>query len=119
MKTLFFPLALTVALPAFAQQPIVSPEVHSDGRVTFRLRATNATTVIVRCEGVKATNMLKDDQGVWSLTSEPLGPDLYVYSFNVDGLRVVDPANPLLKYNLLNTESQVHVPGPKSLPWEI
>jgi enterochelin esterase-like enzyme len=37
----------------------------------------------------------------------------------VNGLRINDPANPFLKYNLLNTESQVHVPGPASLPWEI
>ena len=104
--------------PAFAQQT-VSPEVQSGGRVTFRLNAPGAKEVRVRCEGVKATAMQKDDQGVWSLTTDPLEPDLYAYSFNVDGLRVIDPANPLLKYNLLNTDSQVHVPGPKSLPWEI
>src|SRR5262245_12847375 len=125
MKTLLALLALFVALPAFAQTQtvvlpkIISPDVQPDGRVTFRLRATNATTVLMRCEGVKATNMIKDDQGVWSLTSEPLAPDFYVYSFNVDGVRVIDPNNPLLKYNLLNSESQVHVPGPKSLSWEI
>jgi enterochelin esterase-like enzyme len=123
MKTLFFSLALFIALPALAQQQtqqrIISPDLQSDGRVTFRLRATNATTVLVRCEGVTATNMIKDDQGVWSLTSEPLEPDIYVYSFTVDGVRVIDPNNPYLKYNLLNTENQVHVPGPKYLPWEI
>lgn len=32
---------------------------------------------------------------------------------------MTDPANPLLKYNLLNTENQVRVPGPRTLPWEI
>ena len=63
--------------------------------------------------------MERDAQGVWTFTTEPLAPDIYVYSFNIDGLHVIDPSNPLLKYNLLNTESEVHVPGPKSLPWEI
>jgi enterochelin esterase family protein len=63
--------------------------------------------------------MLKDDRGVWSFTTEPLTPDIYAYSFQVDGLRTIDPNNPLLKYNLLNTDSQVHVPGPATLPWEI
>ena len=118
MKYLLLLVALTVAAPALAQQ-IASPEVQADGRVTFRLRAPNAKEVQLRCEGVKATNMLKDDQGVWSFTTERLGPDIYVYSFSVDGLHVIDPSNPLLKYNLLNTDSQVHVPGPKTLPWEI
>ncbi|MGH7973771.1 MAG: esterase, partial [Limisphaerales bacterium] len=63
--------------------------------------------------------MEKDDQGVWSLTSEALDPDIYAYSFQVDGCRVIDPNNPLLKYNLLNTDSQVHVPGPATLLWEL
>ena len=63
--------------------------------------------------------MLKDSAGVWSLTTEPLEPDFYTYSFVVDGVRMTDPVNPLLKYNLLNSDSEVHVPGPQSLPWEI
>ena len=61
----------------------------------------------------------REEQGVWSFTTPPLEPDIYVYSFNVDGVHAIDPANPLLKYNLLNIDSQVHVPGPKSLPWEL
>ena len=63
--------------------------------------------------------MQRDDQGVWSLASDALEPDIYTYSFSVDGVRVIDPSNPLIKYNLLNTDSEVHVPGPKTLPWEV
>jgi len=107
-----------LASSAFAQQ-IVSPEVQSDGRVTFRLKAPGASEVQLRCEGVKKPAMQKDAQGVWSFTTDPLEPDIYTYSFIVDGVRAIDLANPLLKYNLLNTDSQVHVPGSKSLPWEI
>ena len=109
---------LTLASSALAQRP-VSPEVQSDGRLTFRLRAPEARDVQVHCEGVKASQMQKDGQGVWSLTTEPLEPDVYAYSFTIDGVRSIDPNNPLLKYNLLNTDSQVRVPGPASLPWEI
>jgi enterochelin esterase family protein len=109
---------LLLALPA-AAQPIRSPEVLPDGRVTFRLRATNANEVIVRCEGFNDAKMQKDDQGVWSLTSPAMAPDIYTYTFSVDGLRLLDPNNPLLKYNLLNSESELCVPGPKSLSWEI
>ncbi|MBP7049458.1 MAG: esterase [Phycisphaerae bacterium] len=63
--------------------------------------------------------MQRDERGVWSFTSGPMQPDIYSYAFIVDGLQTIDPANPLLKYNLLNTENQVHVPGPVTLPWEI
>ncbi|HWH67857.1 MAG TPA: alpha/beta hydrolase-fold protein, partial [Candidatus Sulfotelmatobacter sp.] len=81
--------------------------------------APNAKEVQVRCEGVKDSNLQKDDKGVWSLTTPPLEPDIYAYSFVVDGLRCIDPNNPLQKYNLLNTDSQVHVPGLATLAWEI
>lgn len=118
MKSLPVVLLMTVAT-AVSAQPLVSPEVHSDGRVTFRLRAPDAKEVVLRCEGTKGGPMQKGEGGVWSITTEPLQPDIYAYSFTVDGLKVIDPANPLLKYNLLNTDSQVHVPGPATLAWEI
>jgi enterochelin esterase family protein len=114
----YFLLVALAAGPVFGQQPF-SPEVHPDGSVTFRLRARNANAVSVHAEGVRETTMEKDDQGVWFLTTPPLTPDLYAYSFTVDGVRMMDPANPMLKYNLIFSESQAHVPGPASLPWEI
>ncbi len=118
-KVLLLLLAITTATPALSQQRIVSPEVQPDGRVTFRLKAGEAKEVRVRCEGVKESAMQKDEQGTWSFTTDPLEPDIYTYSFVVDGLRTLDLNNPLMKYNLLNCDSEVHVPGPATLPWEI
>jgi enterochelin esterase family protein len=63
--------------------------------------------------------MQKDEQGVWSVTTDPLEPDFYSYWFEADGVHLIDPSNHLTKPNLLNTQSVVHVPGPASLPWEI
>jgi len=63
--------------------------------------------------------MQKDDTGLWSIITEPLEPDLYGYSFVADGVALTDPSNSLMKPNLLNQQSEVHVPGPSSLPWEI
>ena len=117
MKHIFL-VALLFVVPAFAQ-PVVSPEVHADGRVTFRLLAPNAKEVQLHSEGVRNIAMQKDEHGVWSFTSDPLEPDIYVYSFSVDGLHLIDPGNPFLKYNLLTTDSQVEVPGANSLPWQI
>ena len=110
--------ALLFAGPAFAQ-PAVSPEVHPDGRVTFRLPAAKAREVQVNCEGVNNSAMQRETNGVWTLSTGPLAPDIYSYSFTVDGVRLLDPNNSYQKYNLLNCESLLAVPGPKSLPWEI
>ena len=41
------------------------------------------------------------------------------YVFVADGVRLIDPGNPLLKPNLVATQNQAHVPGPSSLPWEL
>jgi enterochelin esterase-like enzyme len=99
--------------------PLVSPEVHADNSVTFRFRAPNALEVKLEREGAEALSMQKGEQGIWSVTTAPLAPDYYGYSFVADGVRLIDPENPLLTPNLLNTENAVHVPGPLSLPWEL
>ena len=112
-------LSVLLAVPGFAQ-PVVSPEVHADRRVTFRLEAPQARSVLIRGEAVGGeVAMAPDANGVWSHTTAALEPDIYVYAFHVDGVRLTDPRNPFLKYNLLSSESQVHVPGPASLPWEV
>jgi enterochelin esterase-like enzyme len=98
---------------------LVSPELHPDQSVTFRFRAPNAKEVLLGLEGTKPVPMEKNDQGVWSLTTAPLEPDYYGYSFLTDGVGLIDPSNALLKPNLINTQSMVHVPGPASLPWEV
>src|SRR4051812_10785243 len=56
--------------------PIKSPEVASDGRVTFRLRAASAKEVVVNMAG-KRLPLERNDQGVWTVTTEALAPDYY------------------------------------------
>jgi enterochelin esterase-like enzyme len=118
----FFCCGLLTAM-AWAQRPptpIVSPEVHPDNSVTFRLRDPNAKSVLLRLEGrSKPVAMEKDDQGIWSTTTAPLSPDYYGYSFVADGVDLIDPSNWLIKPNLIDPQSAVHVPGPPSLPWEV
>lgn len=63
--------------------------------------------------------MQKDAEGVWSLTTDPLPPDVYSYTFTTDGVRGLDPSNSNIVPNLLNPSSSVHVPGPASIEWEI
>jgi enterochelin esterase-like enzyme len=125
MKRTFLALILLLAgaSAGFAQSPpapVASPEVHSDNRVTFRFRAPSVKEVALSLEGAdKDLPMHKDEDGVWSVTSDPLAPDFYGYSFVADRVRLIDPSNYLIKPNILSTQSQVHVPGPASLPWEV
>jgi enterochelin esterase family protein len=99
--------------------PLVSPEVHSDHRVTFRFRGPNVKEVLVSLDGTpKPLPMQKDDQGVWSVTTDPLAPDYYNYAFSIDGVNSFDPSNYATVPNFLYRESSVHVPGPPTLSWE-
>src|SRR5262245_22434727 len=78
--------------------PLSSPEVHSDGRVTFRVRAAGAREVKLSGEwGGGARTMARDENGVWTLTTDPIKPGIYGYSFELDGFQTLDPANPGVK----------------------
>jgi enterochelin esterase family protein len=122
MKFRFFLSLVIGSIAALAQTPppapILSPEVSADKTVTVRFRDPNAQQVMFAREGTKPVAMTKNEQGVWSLTTDPLEPDYYGYSFVADGVALIDPLNPLMKPNLLSTQSMVHVPGP-GLPWEM
>jgi enterochelin esterase-like enzyme len=103
--------------------PPVSPEVHADGRITFRYRSPNAKEVFVSRAGLERLPMTRDEQGVWTATAPPLPPDIYQYTFNVDGVSTLDPVNSMVAPNLLNMSNMVRVPGPASgaghLPWDV
>jgi enterochelin esterase-like enzyme len=94
--------------------PVKSPEVAADGRVTFRLRAPNAKEVAVSIGG-KRIPMQKDEQGVWSLTTDPMTPDIYTYSLVVDDASMNDPANRQVQTSFGSFQSMLVVPG--SQPW--
>jgi enterochelin esterase family protein len=90
-------------LTCFAQQQlgrrphVISPVVNADGTATFNFYDPTAQTVSVTGDfaeiSSKTLAMTKSDNGVWTVTTEPLAPELYSYSFTVDGQRFVDPAN--------------------------
>jgi enterochelin esterase family protein len=88
---------------------LVSPEIRPDRTVTFRLRAPQATEVALSLGGSKP--MTKGENGVWSITVGPLEPEIYEYSFTVDGARVIDTANTLLKIGQQVSANLLDVPG--------
>src|SRR4051794_12923512 len=61
--------------PARPSAPtVVSPDISSDRRVTFRLYAPNANAVTVNGEwsGGNNVGMTKDAAGIWSVVTSPI-----------------------------------------------
>lgn len=75
------------------QSPIVSP----DGQVKLQFCAPEASSVrVVGDWNSKSPNgdpLVKDAQGVWSISIAQPQPDLYNYAFLVDGVKTIDPNN--------------------------
>jgi len=73
---------------------VVSPEYNKDGSVTFRVLAPDAEKVELECQMFEGTRLMtKGDRGVWEVTMTPEVPDIYPYSFIIDGTKIADPEN--------------------------
>ncbi len=66
------------------------PCVYPDHRATFRLAAPDAQKVQLRIG--KGFDMVKGDDGAWTVTTTPLVVGFHYYSFMVDGATVADPS---------------------------
>ncbi|MBB3840142.1 enterochelin esterase family protein [Runella defluvii] len=116
-KSIVLLFGLLLSHLAFSQEALFnaadlkSPEINADKTVTFRFFAPKADSVFVTGDFLptmkiksrfglvdvpKPALMKKDEKGVWTFTSDALAPELYSYSFTVDGLRSIDPNNPFL-----------------------
>ena len=117
MKKLLIVAALCLmGMAAHAQQnlswgqgpQVASPDVHADNSVTFNLIAPEAQKVQITGDMLApkkvefngntydmpgVVDLVKDDKGVWSYTTEPLKPELYTYNMIVDGVKIIDPLN--------------------------
>jgi enterochelin esterase family protein len=112
--------------------PVVSPQIEADGRVTFRVLAPNAATVTVggdingslapdpaaapapggRGGVTPAVTMAKGENGVWSGTTvRRVKPGAWRYTFNVDGVTVVDSRNVNVSPTQTQVQSVLYVPG--------
>ncbi len=96
--------------PRTPNDTLKSTEVAPDHKVTFRIYAPKASEVSIGGD-FGGGKMSKDDKGVWSLTVGPLAPDFYSYTFIVDGVRTVDPKNPMIKPGTGSVDSMFLVPG--------
>jgi enterochelin esterase-like enzyme len=99
---------------------IVSPEVHGDNTVTFRLHAPDAREVKISGDWMPgqgwtpgAELMTRDAGGVWVYTTPVLESDLYGYAFVIDGFRTTDPGNVYLIRDVASVTNVFIVGGGK------
>ncbi|MBE6247938.1 MAG: esterase [Prevotella sp.] len=115
-KILSIALCAICAVSAVAQEKLFqganvqSPVVNADGTVTFNLFAPKAIKVEVTGDFLPTTKievpgfgtveqpgvaqLTEGKDGIWSYTTSKLAPELYSYTFNIDGMTgVKDPAN--------------------------
>ncbi len=133
--------AVLMCATSWAQQalwgaaPVVSPEIHSDNTVTFRLKAPKAVSVQVTGDFLPArpietprgiweapgiADLKEGKDGVWEFTtSEPLKPELYSYSFIVDGLKMMDPSNVYLIRDVATVTNVFIIGGDRADLYEV
>ncbi len=138
MKKLVIAIAaLCIGLSAHAQQAlwggpsVESPVINADGTVTFRFMAPKAVKVEVTGDflptvkqevefgGNKMTvdlpgiGELKEGKGgVWEYTTPfVVAPDLYNYTFRVDGVSQIDPHNMWVNRDVASLTSVLLVPA--------
>ncbi len=101
-----------MAKPAYTIQP--------DRTVIFSLRAPDATSVKLSGDFVQgAQEMHKAEDGTWSVVVGPLKPSIYNYTFSIDGVRDIDPGNPMVKLGDRSSESIFEVPGDAPATYDI
>lgn len=123
----------TLTASCFAQQNIfnpqaqTSPKVNADKTVTFSIMAPEAQKVQVtgdflptqkvktshgEYETAGITDLKKDEKGLWTYTTKtPLSPELYLYNFVIDGVKVTDPTNVYTIRDIANTTSIFLIEG--------
>ncbi len=114
------------AVAGWAQVPVGAGQagphttVNADRSITFRLSAPAAKQVTASIDALLTPlTLTKDADGTWSGATSVLPPELYGYTFVVDGVKMLDPLNGAVHPNYLDLYSDVLVAGEPAMPWEL
>ncbi len=95
--------------PATSNQgPRQYPQVNSQRRARFQIRAPQAQSVTVSLGN--NTPLTKDANGVWTGTTVPLDEGFHYYTLNIDGASVPDPGS-LFFYGAGRWGSGIEIPA--------
>jgi len=108
---------LSTSLPTLqpTQGTLASPVINADQSVTLRLDLPSAISVTASGD-IGEYTLTKNEQNIWSVTTDPLEPAIYRYYFTIDGSQIADPVNPDKKSP---NESLLTIPGNPPMPWEV
>ena len=93
------------------------PMVNSQRMVRAQISAPNATAVGLDIAG-KIYQMTKDENGVWTGTSEPQDEGFHYYQLNIDGASVPDPGS-LYYYGASRWGSGIEIPSDDQDFWQV
>lgn len=98
-----------------------SAEVAPDGKVTFRLDAPKATQVVVNGDwpGGRGLAMAKGQDGIWTLTTGPLTPEVWMYTYSIDGISSLDPGNSRVLRDGVRRLNALPIPGAGSALYQV
>lgn len=123
-KVLLAACAACLSLQVVSQEnlwwktPVNSPEINKDNTVTFRLKAANATKVEVVGDFLskdEKAEMKKVNNDVWEYTTpKALAPELYSYSFMMDGIKISDPSNVFMSRDVVTISNLFMIDGKES-----
>ena len=134
-KKLTFLAAPLIGVSAFAQQALFggagveSPVINPDGTVTFRYQNRKAVRVTLSGDFLPVQHLefemngqkisydapgvaeLRENNGVWEYTTPfAVEPEMYTYTFNVDGTQEIDPNNVFVNRDIASLTSVLLVP---------
>ena len=134
-KTITILAALLLGVSAFAQQALFggagveSPVINPDGTVTFRYVAPKAVRVTLSGDFLPVQHLefemngqkmaydapgvaeLREINGVWEYTTPfAVEPEMYTYTYSVDGTQVIDPNNVFVNRDIASLSSVLLVP---------
>ncbi|WP_192348536.1 esterase family protein [Algoriphagus sp. Y33] len=84
------------------------PQIFPDHRAEFRLKAPEAEKL--QLDLGKKYDMVKNEEGVWEVTTDPLSEGFHYYSFIIDGVAVADPSSDTF-YGMGRMASGIEVPS--------
>ena len=93
------------------------PAVNSKRQVRAQILAPKATFVGLDIAG-KIYEMTKDENGLWTGTSEPQDEGFHYYQLNIDGANVPDP-NSLYYYGASRWGSGIEIPSDDQDFWQV
>jgi len=114
----------------FGGVQVESPVINDNGTVTFRYLSPGAREVSVtgdflptrkvetqfgEIDAPGSASLTKGENGLWEYTTpEALAPEMYTYTFIVDGNSTIDPVNMFVNRDVASLTSVLMVPGDRA-----